>query len=201
MQVPTRQEIANNLNGVWLLVKRDRGGVSWLDGSVDGFWKSFFAAVMLAPFYALMLWMARYSTMAEADLTAVILIEGVAYIGAWMFWPLVASEICRFLDPGMDARTYIVACNWSEVWIMALRLPLLTLAVSGIFSDGAYAFLSLIAMGAVIYYRYIIARETLPAATPLAIGLAITDMMAGILWRMGTDMAVLPWLHAAAGQV
>ncbi len=198
MAIPTRQEIANNLNGAWLLVKHDRGGVNWLDGSVDGFWKSFYAAVLLAPFYMLMLWLARYSMATEADLTAVFLIEAVAYVGAWMFWPMVASEICRFLDPTMDARTYIVGCNWSEVWIMALRLPLLTLAVSGIFSDGAYVILSLIAMIAVIYYRYIIARETLPAATPVAAGLAITDMVAGILWRMGTDMAVLPWLNVVS---
>lgn len=196
MQIPSRPEIANALNGTWMLVKRDRGGVSWLDGSVDGFWKSFFAAFLLAPFYMLMLWMARYSTMPEADMTAVILIEGVAYAGAWLFWPVIASEICRYLDPKLDARTYIVACNWSEVWIMALRLPLLTLAVSGLFSDGTYAFFSLIAMIAVIYYRYIIARETLPAPTPLAVGMAITDLMAGMMWRMGTDMAVLNYLTA-----
>lgn len=198
MQIPSRPEIANALNGTWMLVKRDRGGVSWLDGSVDGFWKSFFAAALLAPFYGLMLWMARYSTMEDADFTAVFLVEAAAYAGAWLFWPIVASELCRFLDPKMDVRTYIVACNWSEIWIMALRLPLLTLAVSGLFSDGVYALFSLMAMIAVLYYRYVIARETLPAATPVAIGLAITDMMAGILWRMGTDMAVLSWLSAPA---
>jgi hypothetical protein len=182
-----------------MLVKQDRGGVSWLDGSADGFWKSFFAAVLLAPFYALMLWLARYSTVPEADLTAVVLIESVSYVGAWLVWPVIASEICRYLDPSMDSRTYIVGCNWSEVWIMLIRLPVVTLGVSALLADGSYAMVSLILMVAILYYRYVIARETLPATTSIAVGLAITDLVVGLLWRTGTDLAVQPWLNVAAG--
>lgn len=199
MARPTRQEIANSLYGTLMLARQDKGGVEWLDGSVSGFWKSFFAAVLLAPFYALMLWMARYSAMPEADMTAVILIEAVSYVGAWLFWPVIASEICRYLDPSMDCRKYIVGCNWSEIWIMLVRLPLVTIGISGLLGEGSYAMFSLIMMIAVLYYRYVIARDTLPAATPVAVGLAIADMMVGLLWRTGTDLAILPWLNTSAG--
>ena len=109
MQIPSRPEIANALNGTWMLVKRDRGGVSWLDGSVDGFWKSFFAAVLLAPFYGLMLWMARYSTVEDADFTAVFLVEAAAYAGAWLFWPL-RGRSCASVRQG--------SCSSSKVFLL-----------------------------------------------------------------------------------
>lgn len=194
MQIPSRTEIANALFGTWMLVKMDRGGANWLDGSADGFWKSFFAAVLIAPFFALMLWLARYAEATEANMTAVWAIEAVSYVGAWMFWPVIAGALCQYLDPSMDARRYIVACNWSEIWILMLRMPLLLIAVSGLADQSLYALLSLAALIAVLFYRFQIARHTLPAPTGAAIGLAIADMMAGLLWRTGTDMAVLPYL-------
>lgn len=181
-----------------MLAKQDEGALHRLDGSVDGFWKSFYAAVLLAPAYALMLWMGRYGQMEGIDVGAVFFVEATAYIGAWLFWPVLASEVCRVLDPKLDARTYIVACNWSELWIMLVRFPLLALLVSGVFSDGLYAMVSLITLLAVLYYRYLIARQTLPAETPFATGIAITDLIAGLLWRFGTDMAVAPWIAAGA---
>ena len=200
MPIPTRQEIANHLYGVWLLARRDRGGVGWLDGSVDGFWKSFFAAVLIAPFFGLALWLAIYSTADEADLTAIFFIEAVSYVGAWFFWPLIASELCRLIDPDLDARTYIVACNWSEIWIMMLRLPLLALGVSGLLDTAVTQFLGLLFLIVVLFYRFTIARHTLDAPMPVAAGLTFVDMMSGRLWRSGTDLAVLPWLTAAAVQ-
>lgn len=195
---PSNQEIADALYGTAMLAKQDPGGLHRLDGSVDGFWKSFYAAVLLAPAYALLLWMGRYGEMEGIDLGAVFFVEAVAYVGAWLFWPVLASEICRVLDPKLDVRTYIVACNWSEIWIMLVRFPLLTLLVWGVFSDGLYALISLITLFAVLYYRFLIARQTLPAETPFATGMAVTDLIAGLMWRYGADMAIAPWLAAAA---
>ncbi|WP_417518191.1 hypothetical protein [Minwuia sp.] len=197
MALPTRTEIANGLNGTLLLARRDPAGVGWLDGSVDGFWKSFFAAVLLAPFYALMLWIARYADMPDADLGSVFLIELASYAGAWFFWPMIASELCRFLDQGFDARRYIVACNWSEVWIMLIRLPIVTLGVVGLLGGGIYSTLTLIALIVVLAYRYVIAKETLPANAAVAWGFAFADFLAGMLWRAGTEMAVAPYLVAS----
>jgi hypothetical protein len=191
---PSLTEIANGLAGTFLLARMDRGGLHFLDGSPDGFWKSFFAAVLLAPFFALMLWAGRYADMAEADLFAVFLIEGVAYVGAWFFWPVIVSELCRAMALPFDVRKYIVACNWSEVWIMLLRLPVVTLGVWGVLGDGLYATISLIVLLLVLGYRFVLARDVLPAQTPVAVGFAILDFMAGMLWRAGTEMAVAPYL-------
>ncbi|WP_416899309.1 MAG: hypothetical protein ACMVY4_06210 [Minwuia sp.] len=188
--------MAAGLGGALMLAKRDPGGAGLLDGSPEGFWFSFRAAILLAPFYGILIWVARYSSVPEADLTAVFWIEAVSYVGAWMFWPVLAFELGRVMNQGHDIRLYIVACNWSEVWIMLLRLPVVALGAAGMLGGGILGLFSFAVLVFVLYYRYFIARTTLPAQPPVAVGFAIADMLAGLLWRAGTDMAIAPYLTA-----
>ena len=44
--IPTTREIVFGLYGAWRLAHLDRGGLGYFDASVEGFWKSFFAAAM-----------------------------------------------------------------------------------------------------------------------------------------------------------
>ena len=42
-----RHEVLLSLYGVWRLFLRDPRGIEWLDVSIEGFWKSFFCAVVV----------------------------------------------------------------------------------------------------------------------------------------------------------
>ena len=49
--MPPKQEIVASLYGAWRLMRLDPTGMTYFNLSSDGFWRSFFAAVMIAPFY------------------------------------------------------------------------------------------------------------------------------------------------------
>ena len=51
--IPSTTEIAYAFYGAWRLAHLDASGLKYFDTSLDGFWKSFFAAVLVAPAYAL----------------------------------------------------------------------------------------------------------------------------------------------------
>ena len=45
----TKQEVFKGLYGAWRLLLGDRGAVALFDDSIMGFWKSFFAAILILP--------------------------------------------------------------------------------------------------------------------------------------------------------
>ena len=51
----SKQELLLSLYGAWRLLLRDTKGIEWLDDSPEGFWKSFFCAVVVLPGYILLL--------------------------------------------------------------------------------------------------------------------------------------------------
>ena len=72
---PSWREIVYGVFGAWRLFRRDSGAMTYFDDSVDGFWKSFFAAVLIAPAYGIIvaLELARLDT--TADLLSITIIE------------------------------------------------------------------------------------------------------------------------------
>ena len=53
--IPSVTEIAYALYGAWRLARLDSGGMGYFDRSIAGFWKSFFAALLVAPGHILLL--------------------------------------------------------------------------------------------------------------------------------------------------
>ena len=199
MLIPTRTEITHGLTGAWLLLKHDPGGVVWLDNSVPGLRKSFYAAVLIAPAYMLLIWIMGYAAFPDANLTAIYAIESAAYVVAWLLWPVIAWQACQLLDPGLDVRRYVVALNWSEVWIMLVRLPVAGLYVAGLLDIAVVGLLDVLILLAVLVYRFVIAQLTLPAPSAMAAGLAFGDLVVGFTWRAATSFAAAPYLVATSG--
>lgn len=53
--MPKFSEIATALYGAYRLARLDPQGMQYFDLSIGGFWRSFFAAVLMAPFFALLI--------------------------------------------------------------------------------------------------------------------------------------------------
>ena len=47
----TAREVTAALYGSWRLARLDPGGMAYFNRTVEGFWNSFFAAVIVAPGY------------------------------------------------------------------------------------------------------------------------------------------------------
>ena len=107
----TRQEIFEGLYGAWRLLLGDQGTIALFDDSVAGFWKSFFAAILVLPIY-----LAMTAIGAELDssrsLPAIVLIVLEFYIIAWVLWPLIIGHVLPVIDRDEKFTLYVVAYNW-----------------------------------------------------------------------------------------
>ena len=53
--MPSYAEIQRSVQAAWLLARGDTRGMALFDLSLEGFWKSFAAALLVAPAYAIVL--------------------------------------------------------------------------------------------------------------------------------------------------
>lgn len=201
MLIPSKMEIAIALQATWRVALRDRAAAWMLDDSVSGVWKSFFVAVLIAPLYVLVSVIRGYLDQPPQDVTAVIAIESAAYVAGWLVWPVISHEVARFFSVRNAWRRYVVAYNWSHVWIMLLQLPLLALSQSGLVSAESGGFAMVLTVLLVLAYRFLLARDILGIDRLAAMGVAFLDFVLSIAWSLTVLRLVAPYvaLPEAAG--
>ena len=164
------------------------GALGRFDVSLDGFWRSFAAIVLVLPSFAISLMAVWRGQMEQlpADAADVpwlgFVLERVVALGlAWVALPLVLALIAGRL--GLSGRyvPFIVARNWAEPVVSAFyAVPALFYAAGFIDSDVA-AFISLPVLLVALHYLYRIARQALGATISLAIGVVVLDLLLGLL--------------------
>lgn len=185
--IPSSREIVSSLYGSWRLAHFDRGGMSYFDTSIDGFWRSFFAALIVAPAYAVMLGL-RYAAAGEpGDPTHYGLIEAISYLISWFFYPVVMHALTGLLDCRDRFVGYIVAYNWSLVLQNAVLVPIAILNALGLIGADAAGVLWLIAISAVLAYLWFIARVGLAVPALTAVGIVSIDVLLSLLISGLTD--------------
>ncbi|MDF1719508.1 MAG: hypothetical protein P1U65_02425 [Minwuia sp.] len=187
-------EIATALQATYRIALRDRAGAWILDDSVVGFLKSFFAAIIIAPLYALVVMIRSYLDQPPDDMVGVMAIEGVAYLVGWLVWPVLSFEIARFFSVRAAWRRYVVAYNWSHVWIMLLQLPLLALSQSGIVGSQAGSFAMIVTVLLVVVYRFLLARDVLGIDRYAAMGVSFLDLVVSVAWSLLVIKMVAPYV-------
>jgi len=110
--IPTSEQIIAALIGAWRLFRFDARGYAAFDRSIDGFWKSFYCAVLIAPLYAALVWLRMEPNELVNPLPRVIAIEAIAYVVAWVGYPLAMFYLSQGLDRSAEYVGYIVAYNW-----------------------------------------------------------------------------------------
>ena len=180
------REIASGLYGACRLARLDTGGMVWFDATLSGFWKSFFAAVLAAPLYALLTALnllddTGRELLETAGGMRVFFIEIFAYVIGWVLFPLVMIRITDLLQRQQEYFGFIVAYNWAGVLQIAVFLSVVALNISGILPAAVGNFLSMIVLFAVLYYQWFITRTALRTGTGQAVALVFLDMVLSIL--------------------
>ncbi len=170
------QDMTNAIYGAYRLARADANGMSYFDKSVGGFWRSFFAAVLVAPLFLLLL-IIRFAV-DEIDVGAFrfYTIEGVAYVIGWTLFPLVIYYLIQSLEKGSEFIGFIVAYNWASVLQNGFYLPFAILFQLGMITGDVAAFLNLILLGLVLAYTWFIARTALDINGFAAGGIIILDV-------------------------
>jgi hypothetical protein len=173
----TKQEVFEGLYGAWRLLLGDRGAVVLLDDSTAGFWKSFFAAILVLPIYLVMTAMGAIEFDSSRRLPAIVLIVLEFYVISWVLWPLIIGHVLPIFDRGDKFRLYIVAYNWmSAVGAGLFFIAVLVTTLLPI-PDGFSALILVGALLGVLGYHGLIAHTTLNISIGVAIGLTIANFI------------------------
>jgi branched-subunit amino acid transport protein AzlD len=174
-------EVRLALVGALRLAKGDRGGLSCFDRSLDGFWRSFRAAVIAYPLY-LMLLMMRV-TIAEWERSGgfyIIGVETIAYVVAWVAFPLAMLTVTRWINRSHRFFDFMVPYNWSQLPQSALFVLVGLQAESQAVSAQPAQVIEIAAAIAVLAYEWFVARVALETTAAAAALVVLVDLVLGV---------------------
>ena len=164
------------------------GALGRFDVSLDGFWRSFAAVLLVLPSFAISLMAVWRGQMAQLPPDAVdvpwlgFVAERVVALGfAWVALPLVLALIAGRL--GLSGRyvPFIVARNWAEPVVAALYAVPALFYAAGLIDEQLAALVSLPVLLVAMHYLFRIARQALGVPISLAIGVVVLDLLLGLL--------------------
>jgi hypothetical protein len=173
--MPDRQEVFASLYGAYRLARLDPWGMAHFNLTVEGFWRSFFAAVLVAPGYAILI----ANTMATRPETfhfgRVLLVQSVAYLLSWAAFPVAALIITYWLQLTRNYVPLIVASNWAAVIQIALFLAafLLTRILPGPLAG----LLLTVVTVSILAYEWFVMRTALETTGGIALALVLVDLI------------------------
>ena len=169
------REATDSLYGAYRLARFDAGGMAFFDTSVGGFWRSFYAAALVAPFYTILLALQYGLEIDPPHPMRYFLLHVDAYVISWLVFPVVMVGLSQLIMRQAHFRRYIVVYNWAAVLQNALYLPLAILQASDGLSRDAGNLLGLIVLVAVLVYIWFITRTALAITAPTAAGVVAVD--------------------------
>ena len=188
--MPDRQEVTRSIYGVWRLALLDASGFAWLNVSIDGFWRSFFAAILVAPLYVLIQIIGASPDGAADDLGWVVLVKGVGYALSRIAFPVVMLFLSRMFALAEFYVGYIIAVNWSSTIQMLAFFVVVAVTAGGVVPAGLGALLITLVTAALLFYQWFIARVALRVGALTATGLVVIDVLLGVFINLGSDRLI-----------
>ncbi len=173
--MPDRKEVLHSLYGAYRLAFLDQSGMRHFNLSVDGFWRSFFAAVLVAPGFALLVAEKLDARPGPLDLGWAALVQIVAYGLSWAAFPLAAVLLTQLLGLSRNYVALIIALNWASVLQVGVFLSalMLELMMPGLV-DGL---ILLLVTGAILFYQWFVTRAALETTGGIALLLVLVDLI------------------------
>jgi hypothetical protein len=175
-------EVQLALAGCLRLARGDRGGLACFDRSLDGFWRSFRAAVISYPLYLVLL--AMRVSLAEWERSGggrILTVETIGYVIAWVAFPLLMLSVTRWIGRGHRFFDFMVPYNWCQVPQSALFVLVGLESESGFLNARASEAIDLIAAIATLVYEWYIARVALETTGSAAAFVVVVDLVLGVV--------------------
>lgn len=182
--MPDRQEIWSSVYGALRLAFFDETGHSHFNISVEGFWRSFFAAVLVAPGYILL---ASQGIVAGNQSLSVwmLFVHTLIYVVSWAIFPLVAFLIIEQLKLGHRFTALIVAVNWAAVIEAAIMV--LGLGLAMILPAEAGSLLIVTIMIGLIVYQWFVIRTALQSSGTVALAFVLFGLLISAMLNKLTE--------------
>lgn len=179
--MPNLRDIVYGLFGAWRLACLDRTAMTYFDRTPAGFWKSFFAAVIVAPGFALLLLLDPVIQESQAGWPRLLLVYATAYVIRWTAYPLAVNQICAVIGKEREFLGFIVAFNWANVIQIAFFLPVVGITMSGLLPAGTGLPVSGLAHILILGYQWFVTRRALEVGAGAAVGLVVLDLVIGFM--------------------
>ena len=184
-------EITKSINGAWRIARMDQNALNYFNMSIEGFWRSFLAVLIVVPLYVvfLVLNLGQLSGMELPTGSATskelyVAIKLAAHILGWLAFPVVMIPISRLMDLSQSYVPYIIVWNWSNVLVMAVILPAVLLFPPSAQSGQSAKLILMAAQITVLFYGYLVARAGLQCKILTAIGVVMLDLLLGLLFNL-----------------
>jgi hypothetical protein len=178
--VLSAREAVTSLYGAYRLARRDTGGLDYFNTSLEGFWRSFYAAAFIAPPFALLLALRYAHGMVAAGPLRYAAIEVIAYVIAWVAFPVAMLLVARMLDREKHFIRFIVVYNWAAMLQNALYLPIPMMGMTGILTVSAASGLGMVALLLILTYTWFITKTALEVSSSAAAGIVALDLGLGV---------------------
>jgi hypothetical protein len=191
--VITRDEITRSLTGAWRLALNQPDAMRFFDISLDGFWRSFQAIVLIAPAYALTAMADRRAMLSDAIAdesfsdAGFIVAKTITLALDWITLPIILAALAAPLGIKRGYTAYIVARNWTTVLIILPFAAIALLEALGLFSVEVAALMSIASLAIVFRVSYVVARRALNAGMDVAIGIVVLDFLVSLAIAMIID--------------
>lgn len=188
----TAREASYGLFGAWRLAHLDPRGMDYFDKTVEGFWRSFWAAGLSAPLVILILVLRYAYAGGDLDLLRFVLVESIGYAIMWTAYPLAAWYLLQLLGRSNRYIGYIVAYNWANVIQIAASIPIAALIATESLPSPLLSVIWLVILAALLFYQYFVARVALEVDVAVAAGLVFADFMLSMLREAVVQALELP---------
>lgn len=181
------EEIQVSLYASWRLARGDTRGLGLFNTTVEGFWRSFLAMVLVAPLFAILLFLRYHVETGSAAPIRFFAVQTLGYIVAWFAFPLIMFYVVQAIDRERRFFTYVVAYNWSSVLQNLIYLPLAMAAELGLLPAELSSFLSFVVLTLVFVYIWFVTRTALAITGLLAAGIVAGDFVLSIVVNTVTE--------------
>ena len=180
MTVPAWTEVQLAVGGALRLARGDRRGFGFFDTSIDGFWRSFRAALICYPLYlALLSFRVPGASWTQSGVPTILIVESIAFVISWTAFPLLILPLARLLGREDRFLAFMVVYNWSQIPQTVLFVLVGLDGATGLLAPSAAGFAQLVAAIAVLVYEWYIARVALLVTGAQATVVVMVDLVLG----------------------
>jgi hypothetical protein len=200
--------VNRSVDAAFGLVMRDKRAWDKFDLTVEGFYRSFAAFLIVLPMtiivdlIALQVQAAQRISQGQPALEQAygignVIFSTVALAAQWAIFPVTMIVVLRFLGLAHRYAPLVIAHNWGTIVVYLFSLPAFLLFAAGFIGYDDFLGLYLITIVFTLYYRYYTAETALDAGWSVAASTALLGLVLQMYFDFGLNMTAGLWLPAA----
>jgi len=175
--LPTLSEVLKAFYGVWLIACRHPDGETNFDISVCGFWRSFFAGILVLPANILIITVGVFN-LPEVNYNAYDAVRDLLiYSITWLMYPVLVINFSTLIGRREKVLNYLVPYNWASVPIGYLFAIVTLLGNSTNVISSISPFIISVVYGIALFLFFEIARQQLKISRWAAVGVVTFDFI------------------------